>query len=79
MTRFNFGSIVVVSGNLIGVVVKCWYTQSDTRYDIYVRSFDVIVLYSESEVRMYIYDKELTDEGRITELQSEIVKLEEEL
>jgi len=52
--RFNFGNIVVVEGNLIGVVVKSWGpkmrggVQTDEyEHEVYVRSFNSIGTYLE--------------------------------
>ncbi len=61
--KFNFGNIVVVEGNLVGVVVKSWYSLKEGyNHDVYVRSFNGIENYKESEIRHIIYDKELSDE-----------------
>ena len=59
--RFNFGAIVVVDEDQIGVVVKCWeHTEDNTAsYDVYVRSYNSIKCYFDREVKQYIYDKEL--------------------
>ncbi len=62
MTQFNFGSIVVVETNLIGVVVKCWTGAREPSYDVYVRSLNGITEYAESQIRNFVYDKELSDE-----------------
>lgn len=59
---FNFGEIVIVEKNLVGVIVKCWTSQKGDNYDIYVRSYNAISNYSENEIHKFIYDKELTDE-----------------
>jgi len=44
LPRFNFGDIVVVEKELIGVVVKSW-SPSNSRgyhYDVYVRSYSFV-------------------------------------
>lgn len=47
--KFCFGDIVVVEGNLIGVVVKSWISR-ENNYDVYVRLFNGIVNYKGLEV-----------------------------
>ena len=60
--KFCFGDIVVVEGNLIGVVVKSWISR-ENNYDVYVRSFNGIVNYSESKIKRYmVRHKELGEE-----------------
>lgn len=60
--KFCFGDIVVVEGNLIGVVVKSWIS-SENNYDVYVRSYNRILNYSESEIERYmVRHKELNEE-----------------
>lgn len=68
--KFNFGDIVVVQGDFIGVIVKCWErtTGKDAGsffYDVYVRSFNRIIDYKEDEVERFIYNKELLEEEKI--------------
>ena len=64
--KFAFGDIVVVGGNLIGVVVKCWGkgTASQQRsYEVYVRMTGEITEYQESEIERYmVRHKYLDDE-----------------
>ena len=56
--KFCFGDIVVVEGNLIGVVVKSWITYSKgekiLNYDVYVRMKNAIQNYREEEVQRYM-------------------------
>ena len=66
--KFTFGSIVIVEGNLVGVVVKSWGasltgSKRGVHHEVYVRSYNGIKEYDESEMRHIIYDKELTDEA----------------
>lgn len=56
MTQFNFGEIVIVEDEFIGVVCKCW---SDETYDVYVRSWNAISGCKASELRRFEYDKEI--------------------
>ena len=62
--RFLFGDIVVVENDLIGVVVKTW--ESSTKgyqYEVYVRSYNKIIDYDESEIDRYrVRHKELNEE-----------------
>lgn len=60
--KFCFGDIVVVEGNLIGVVVKSW-TSIENNYDVYVRSYNRILNYPESDIERYmVRHKELNEE-----------------
>ena len=60
--KFCFGDIVVVEGNLIGVVVKSWIS-IENNYDVYVRSYNKILNYPESEMERYmVRPKELDEE-----------------
>ena len=60
--KFCFGDIVVVEGNLIGVVVKSWISR-ENNYDVYVRSYNRILNYPESDIERYmVRHKELNVE-----------------
>lgn len=59
MSLFGFGNIVVVDKNQIGVVVKIW---ADNTYDVYVRNYNRVKDYNASEIRHFIYSKELSEE-----------------
>lgn len=61
---YTFGDIVVVEGNLIGVVVKSWCKSNKTvEHEVYVRSLNSIQLYKESEMQRYLVrHKYLTEE-----------------
>lgn len=56
--KFCFGDIVVVEGNLIGVIVKSWITysqgKSNRNYDVYVRMKNSIQNYQENEIERYM-------------------------
>ena len=53
--KFCFGDIVVVEGNLIGVVVKDWQSLSKEPYhEVYVRYYNSIKEYSESQMERYM-------------------------
>ena len=64
--KLVFGDIVVVDKIFIGVVVKCWGRSlqgKEPNYDVYVRSFNAIKNYKESEVERYmVRHKELNEE-----------------
>ena len=61
--KFLFGDIVVVEEYLIGVIVKSW--QSNKRgnyYDVYVRNYNCIKDYDESDIERYkVRHKELDE------------------
>lgn len=67
--KFCFGDIVVVNGNLIGVIVKSWTTFSFSKgkkinnYDVYVRMKNDIQNFREEEIERYmVRHKYLSDE-----------------
>lgn len=70
--KFCFGDIVVVEGNLIGVVVKSWISR-ENNYDVYVRLFNEIVNYPESKIERYMVRHKKLDEEEM-EWQSNAVK-----
>lgn len=61
--RFQFGQVVVVEEELVGVVVKVWTASRDYafNYEVYVKSYNAIKDYPEHEVMQYIHHKELED------------------
>lgn len=62
--KFCFGDIVVVEGNLIGVIVKSWIRNNkEIVYEVYVRSYNGIKEYKEDDIQRYmVRHKELNDE-----------------
>lgn len=62
--KFCFGDIVVVEGNLIGVVLSSWITPTKGNYyNVYVRSLNGSLHYPESEIERYmVRHKELSEE-----------------
>ena len=63
--KLLFGDIVVVEGNLIGVVVKSWIniTKGGNSYEVYVRMKNKIETYREDEIERYrVRHKYLDDE-----------------
>lgn len=63
--KFQFSNVVVVEGNLIGVIVKTWGASRIGRgihYEVYVGSYNRIEEYDECDIKHFIYDKELYEE-----------------
>lgn len=56
--QFCFGDIVVVDEIEIGVIVKSWIHPTDNgkeyNYDVYVREYNEIKNYKESEIQRYM-------------------------
>lgn len=61
MGLFQFGNVVVVDGDQIGVIVKSW---ADGSHDVYVRNHNCVWAYRAESIRHYVYSKELTGEER---------------
>ena len=62
--KFCFGDIVVVEGSLIGVVVKSW-TGSRPRHEVYVRMYNAIQEYDESQMERYMVRHKYLDDQEI--------------
>ena len=62
--KFCFGDMVVVEGNLIGVIVKSWCRNNkDLYYEVYVRDYSAIKEYAENDIERYmVRHKELNEE-----------------
>ena len=63
--KFCFGDIVVVDRNQIGVVVKSWCKSLQGKpesHDVYVRSYNKIVNYPETEIERYMVRHKYLDE-----------------
>lgn len=55
--KYTFGDIVVVDGENIGVIVKSWCKSSNGNepyYEVYVRMYNTIKDYPESEIERYM-------------------------
>ena len=65
--KFCFGDIVVVENSLIGVVVKSWSStrQRETHHDVYVRMYNEIREYNESEMERYMVRHKYLDDQEI--------------
>lgn len=75
--KFCFGDIVVVEGNLIGVVVKSWITYSKGKkirnYDVYVRMKNDIQNYREEEMERYMVRHKYLSEEELAYQQSAVL------
>ena len=66
--KFCFGDIVVVEGNLVGVVVKSWGKSLQGKpatHEVYVRSFNSIVEYTEEQMERYMVRHKYLDEEEL--------------
>lgn len=63
---FQFGNVVVVDGDQIGVIVKSWGEGviHGKSHDVYVRSLSGVCSYREADIRHFIYSKDLTEEEK---------------
>jgi len=59
--KFQFGNVVVVQPDLIGVIVKSW---ADHTHDVYVREFNGVQQYPENQIKHYVYSKSLSKAQR---------------
>lgn len=58
--RFQFGNVVVVDTDQIGVIVKTWRSgKNGYLYQVYVRSYNGIGEYDEDKINHFVYSKEL--------------------
>ena len=62
--KFWFWNIVVVENTTeTGVIVKLWSPNRwEANYDVYVRSYNSVKNYTESEIEHFIYNKELSED-----------------
>jgi hypothetical protein len=58
---FQFGNVVVVDDDQIGVIVKSW---ANGTHQVYVRNLNGVMLYRATEIRHFIYSKDLTEEEK---------------
>ena len=61
---FQFGNVVVVEGDMVGVIVKTWETNGNYNHEVYVRGWNGIKTYEESHINHFVYSKELADGER---------------
>ena len=64
MPKFQFGNVVVVEGENIGVIVKTWQTKEGFSHDVYVRYWSSINTFDEKDIKHFVYSKELSKEER---------------
>lgn len=63
--KLCFGDIVVVDGDQIGVVVKSWVGSGVRSYEVYVRTYNCIRTYDESNVERYMVRHKYLDEDEL--------------
>lgn len=61
INNFQFGNVVVIDNDQIGLIVKSW---ADNTHDVYVRSYNRIQTYDAKYIQHFIYSKELSDDER---------------
>jgi len=59
MNHFQFGNVVVVDDDQIGVIVKSW---DEGMHDVYVRSYNGVRSYPASDIKHFIYSKYLHED-----------------
>ena len=62
MPKYNFAQVVIVDGDLIGVIVKVWGasntgSKKGVHYEVFVRIHNCIIEFMEEDVQPYMYDK----------------------
>ena len=62
--RFQFGNVVVVDIENIGVIVKTWGNRGVYSYDVYVRYSSTVSSYMEDEIQHFVYSKELAEDEK---------------
>ena len=70
--KYTFGDIVIVDGENLGVVVKCWVgnilkpkSERVPNYEVYVRMYNCIKEYKETELERYmVRHKYLSEEEK---------------
>ena len=60
--RFQFGNVVVVDDDQIGVILKTWEAPGSFDYEVYVRSCNTIKEYNERDIKHYVYSKYLYED-----------------
>ena len=63
--KFQFGNIVVVDDDQIGVIVKTWHNPNKGyHYEVYVRSYNGAREYDENQIKHFVYSKYLSEEEK---------------
>lgn len=58
---FQFGNVVIVDHDNIGVIIKIWNGGvRGYNYDVYVRNYNGVKNYNETDINHFIFSKELT-------------------
>ncbi len=57
---FQFGNVVVVGDDQIGVIVKSWSDDTYEVYEVYVREYNAVRSYESSEIKHFVYSKHLS-------------------
>jgi len=60
--RFQFGNVVVIDGDQIGVICKTWTYKDTFTYGVYVRSYNNFKEFLEEEVEHFIYSEHLNQD-----------------
>lgn len=66
--KYCFGDIVVVNGDEIGVIVKCWQKSlkgKEPEYDVYCRLESTIETFPESKVQRYMVRHKYLDDQEL--------------
>ena len=64
--KFCFGDIVVVEGNLIGVILSSWVRKNkEIYYEVYVRVDKEIREYDEKDIQRYMVRHKILDETEL--------------
>ncbi len=62
---FQFGNVVVVDDEEIGVIVKTWHNlKAGYHYEVYVRCYNGIKEYNENQIKHFVYSKSLSEEEK---------------
>ncbi len=54
---FQFGNVVVVDDDQIGLIVKSWDSGA---HDVYVRAYNAVRSYKSREIKHFVYGKHLS-------------------
>lgn len=52
--KYTFGDIVIVDEGNFGVIVKSWIGGEEVKHEVYVRMYNKIKEYPESEIERYL-------------------------
>lgn len=62
--RFQFGNVIVIENNYIGIIVKTWGEKDSYNYDVYVRTSNAIMNFKETAISHFVYSKELAEDEK---------------